>query len=93
MTRRCRSPAYRYYCGRGISVEEGYREFKDFYADMGDRPDGHTLDRIDPNSNYGPGKCRWVTPLTQTHNRRRSLWRHPKRRLKRNNGGRSRRKG
>jgi hypothetical protein len=83
MKNRCSSPRYRHYAGRGITVEEEWLDFRGFYADMGDRPDGRTLDRIDPNSNYGPGKCRWATPLTQTRNRRRSTWRYPKRRNRR----------
>jgi hypothetical protein len=83
MKRRCfcrRPNAYPHYAGRGITVEEVWLDFKNFYADMGDRPDGQTLDRIDPNSNYGPGKCRWATPLVQARNKRRSLWQYPKRR-------------
>jgi hypothetical protein len=85
MKKRCFDPrhsAYANYGGRGITVSEEWLSFKNFYADMGDRPDGQTLDRINPNSNYGSGKCRWATPLMQTANRRRSWWRRPKRRSK-----------
>jgi len=82
-----RSENYRYYGGRGISVDEPWREnFPAFYAEMGDPPDGQSIDRINPNSSYGPGgKCRWATPLMQVHNRRRAWWRYPKRRRSKRN--------
>lgn len=75
MIQRCENPqhdAWDRYGGRGISICERWRGdggFERFLADMGDRPDGLTLDRIDPDGNYEPGNCRWATPLEQRHNR------------------------
>jgi hypothetical protein len=74
MLQRCANPnhpGYAYYGGRGISVCEEWRcSFLAFFADMGERPPGCTLDRIDVNGNYEPGNCRWATAFVQTHNRR-----------------------
>lgn len=74
MRQRCLDPTrgnYKHYGGRGIGVCERWRDsFLNFLADMGARPDGHTLDRIDPNGDYEPGNCRWSTHKEQMNNTR-----------------------
>jgi hypothetical protein len=73
MIQRCTNPnniKYPAYGARGISVCERWRTFENFFADMGERPQGKTLDRHpDPAGNYEPVNCRWATPLEQRHNR------------------------
>lgn len=63
-------PRYVDYGGRGVLVCDAWREFQRFLADMGVRPAGMTLDRVDVNDHYYPANCRWATPLEQTWNRR-----------------------
>lgn len=73
MRMRCTQPSYRefsYYGGRGVTVCRSWSEFSNFLADMGERPEGRTLDRINVNGNYEPGNCRWATPEEQSANRR-----------------------
>lgn len=74
MKQRCLNPRnkdYAHYGARGITVcERWQKSFTAFYCDMGDRPDKHTLERIDNEGNYEPGNCKWATWHDQRINTR-----------------------
>ena len=73
MITRCTNPKqaqYPDYGGRGITVVTRWMVFKNFLSDMGERPDGLSLDRINNDLGYSPDNCRWATRKVQMRNKR-----------------------
>jgi hypothetical protein len=76
MISRCKYPSvtsYKYYGAKGVIVCKRWLKFENFYEDMGNVPEGKSIDRINPYGNYEPNNCRWATPLEQRHNRRANI--------------------
>jgi hypothetical protein len=73
---RCKNKShgrYHRYGGRGISVDQRWMSFENFLSDMGEKPTGLQIDRIDNDGNYTPSNCQWVTPKQNAANRSTSL--------------------
>jgi len=76
MKHRClneNAPNYKYYGGRGITICDRWLNkngFENFLEDMGERPEGTSIDRVDNEGNYQPSNCKWSTPKEQINNRR-----------------------
>lgn len=77
MRQRCSNPrahGYENYGGRGIKICPRWRSFADFYADMGERPAGFTIERLDVNGDYEPANCTWISKSAQGRNRRSTVF-------------------
>ena len=77
MKQRCTNPNaenYRWYGERGITYCKRWEKYENFLEDMGEKPEGMSLDRIDPNGNYEPNNCRWATWEQQGLNKRKKFF-------------------
>ena len=75
--RRCdnpNDPNFPRYGGRGIAYDPRWADFAAFLADMGEPPDGYSIERDDPNGGYHKGNCRWIPREAQALNRRDTHW-------------------
>jgi len=82
MIQRCRnknSKNFHRYGGRGISVCDRWLSFENFLSDMGEKPDGLSIERINNDGNYEPSNCRWATQYDQTQNRTKKYKEYKKR--------------
>lgn len=81
MRTRCtnpKDPGWHLYGGAGVKCCERWKKFANFLADMGECPQGMTLDRFpDPAGNYEPENCRWATPVQQSRNTKKNARKNP----------------
>lgn len=76
MMQRCynrNNTGYPDYGGRGVKVCDRWHTFENFYVDMGDKPEGMSLDRINVDGDYEPDNCRWADKYIQARNKRNSI--------------------
>lgn len=72
MHKRCNATKgknFKWYKAKGIAVCPEWSEFENFFRDMGERPDGMSLDRRENSKGYTPDNCRWATAVQQSNNR------------------------
>lgn len=77
MWTRCTNPnrsTWKHYGGKGVKVCKRWEKFENFLADMGKRPQGTSLDRIDVRGDYTPSNCRWADTRTQNRNSVQVVW-------------------
>lgn len=77
MISRCGNPnnkSYHRYGGRGIAVCDRWKIYENFYADMGPRPRGRTIERINNDVGYCPDNCRWASSVDQGNNKTNNRW-------------------
>ena len=73
MRQRCSKPTdkdFHNYGARGITVCDRWQDFRNFLADMGEKPEGYSIERVDNNKGYSPDNCKWIPMSQQARNRR-----------------------
>lgn len=77
MIQRCRNPnhpSFAHYGGRGIKVCKKWLSFQGFYSDMGEKPDGTSIERMNNEKGYDPDNCKWADIGEQARNKRNNRW-------------------